>query len=337
MKKSLLPFICLISTVLAVSAPCSSGEKNYRIEVLQITDLLLYRMAYDGFVRELGENGLIQGKNVTIKHTVIEFDILNPSLWNRVKGVLSIRREASRIAEEEPDLALTIGAPVTEYARSRITGAGIPLVFTAVTSPTQIGSRSLTEGGPGFTGATSNMDIGKAVEVVRLVFPKLTKLGIVHSVDDFARMGEALNQGQTGGVTILTRQVGIKDPILPALEDLQREGVDAFAVPPDPYYSVMKGRAADELIRFSRAKGIPIISLVIAHVPGAVLSVGVDLEHIGALSGKQATMILKEGVKPETLPILRQKELTIKVDEKLLKAYGLELPPQLRSKAVPAD
>jgi putative tryptophan/tyrosine transport system substrate-binding protein len=336
MMKIFLGFICSAFVILGFLYPCCAEEKTYRIEVLQITDLILYRSAYEGFVKGLEKCGLVQGKNVVVNRTVIEFDILNPSLWNKLRGVMRIRSEASRIAHEKPDLALTIGAPVTEYAKSRITGAGIPLVFTAVTSPTGIGSRSPTEGGPGFTGATSSMDIGKAMEVVRLVFPKLTKVGIVHSVDDFARIGATLNQGQTGGITILTKQVGIGDPILPALEDLQREGAEAFAVPPDPYYTVMNGRAVDELIRFSRAKGIPIISLVIADIPGAVLSVGVDLEYIGELSAYQAARILKEGIKPEALPILKQNDLTIKVDEGLMKDFGVELPQELRSRALPS-
>jgi putative tryptophan/tyrosine transport system substrate-binding protein len=336
MKKSLLGLICVMVMVLGFAAPCSPGAKNYRIEVLQITDLLLYDMAYEGFVEELEKSGLVPGENVTINRTVIDFDILNPSWLNMVKGVLRIRKEASRIADEKPDLALTIGSPVTKYAKNSITRAGIPLVFTAVIFPTEVGSRSQTEGGPGFTGASSFMDMGKAMDVVRLAFPKLTKLGIVYSMDEFARLGKAVKQGQTGGIMILTRQVDIAAPVLPALEALQREGAEAFAVPPDPYYTVLKGKAVDELIRFSTAKGIPIISLVIADIPGAALSVGVDLRYIGALSGYQAVMILKEGAKPENLPILRQKDLTIKADEKLMKAFGVELPPGLRSRAVPA-
>lgn len=332
MKKYLAQFLCVIILVVGFSAPCRTQEKTYKIEALQITDLLLYRMAYEGFVKELEKNGLVPGKNVVINRTIIEFDILNPTVWNKVKGVWRIKNEASRIADEKPDLALTIGAPVTKYAKKSITNAGVPLVFTAVVTPTEVGSRSSTEGGPEFTGASSAMDIGVALDVVRLVFPKIKKIGIVYTMDDFNQMGANVRQGQNGGLTILTRQVGMKDPILPALEDLSREGAEAFAVPPDPYYTVMNGKAAEDLISYSSGKGIPVVSLVIADVPGAVLSVGVDLEYIGALSGYQAAMILKKGIKPENLPIMRQKELTIRVDEKLMKTFGIELPPQLRAR-----
>jgi putative tryptophan/tyrosine transport system substrate-binding protein len=337
MKKRVVCFLCAIVMALVFYLPCSAQERVYRIDALQITDLLLYRMAYEGFVGELEKNGLVEGKNLKLTRTVIDFDIMNPSIWNKMKGVWNIKSEASHIAADKPDLALTIGAPVTKYARNAITGKGIPLVFTAVVSPVEVGSASPTEGGPGFTGASSSMDIGAALKVVRLVFPGLKTIGIVHSVDDFARMGDPMLLGQSSGFTIITKQVGMGDPILPALESLRNQGAEAFAVPPDPYYSIRKGAAVEELVGYSKEKGTPIISLVIAGIPGAALSVGVDLRYIGALSGHQAAMILLKKSEPESLPILRQKDLTIRVDENIMQALGIELPPEIRSRAGSSD
>ncbi|HNY64405.1 MAG TPA: ABC transporter substrate binding protein [Deltaproteobacteria bacterium] len=329
----MLVFACTALFVFGIQDSVRSGEKVYRVEVLQITDLLLYTMAYEGFVKGLEQEGLVRGKNLVVKRTVIPFDIRKPSLLNRLRGVWRIRQEASRIAGEKPDLVLTIGAPVTKYAKSRIIGAGIPLVFTAVADPKDVDSRSRTRAGPGFTGTSSNMDMDEVFDVIQRFFPKLRRLGIVYTVDDFARMGEVVKGAQAGGLTVLARQVGIGDPIGPALEELKKEGAEAFAVPPDPYYTVFKGRAIEDLIAFSKANRTPIISLVIADIPGAVLSVGVDLEYVGALSGYQASRILKEGVRAESLPILRQEELTVRVDEDLMEELGLKPPPAFRTGA----
>lgn len=149
MKKCMLVFACTALFVFGIQDSVRSGEKVYRVEVLQITDLLLYTMAYEGFVKGLEQEGLVRGKNLVVKRTVIPFDIRKPSLLNRLRGVWRIRQEASRIAGEKPDLVLTIGAPVTKYAKSRIIGAGIPLVFTAVADPKDVDSRSRTRAGPG--------------------------------------------------------------------------------------------------------------------------------------------------------------------------------------------
>ena len=53
---------------------------------------------------------------------------------------------------------------------------------------------------------------------------------------------------------------------------------------------------------------------------------GSEFKKIGALSGTQAVKILKEGAKPENLPVLIQDDLKILVDLKAAKKMGIELP-----------
>src|SRR5690606_11335848 len=97
-------------------------------------------------------------------------------------GILfRIRSEASRIAEAKPDLAITIGTPATKYARDKITGAGIPLVFIAVAIPQAAGCPSLTSGGPAVTGATLYMDMKTALKIVKTALPNLKTVGMISS------------------------------------------------------------------------------------------------------------------------------------------------------------
>lgn len=339
MRKITILFICMLFLVLGLSRPGFSQEKTYKIEVLQITDLISFQIAYDGFLTELQRNGLVLGKNLFIKRTIIDFDIRNPSLWKKMKALVRIRSEASRIAEEKPDLVLTVGTPVTRYAKDKIISAGIPVVFTAVAFPEQAGSKSLTEAGPGFTGATSYMKMSEAVRIIRLALPSVKKVGIVHSDSSgvASHMEEALEEGRTYGFDFLISEADMNDPITPYLQDLQASGVQAFAVPPDPYYTINDYETAGELGSFSKSARIPILSLVIVRFPGAVLYVGTDFELIGAFSGRQAVKILTQGVKPESLPILRQQDLTVLVDQNLAKAYGLKLSTEILRIAKPIE
>ena len=65
------------------------------------------------------------------------------------------------------------------------------------------------------------------------------------------------------------------------------------------------------------------------------MAVGSHFPTIGAYSGQQAARILLEGVSPESLPILRQEQLLIRVDEKKMAEHGLSFPKELLMVAKP--
>jgi putative tryptophan/tyrosine transport system substrate-binding protein len=332
-------FICGFFLITCISTPGLAQEKNYRVEVLQITDFEELQLVYDGFLKELEKGGILRGRNLKVKRTIIDFDIENPSLVKRINVYLKILREASRIAKEKPDLVLTMGTPVTKYAKDKIIAAGIPLVFTALAFPAEVGCKSLTEAGPGFTGVTTHMNMKDALKIVKQAFPAIKTIGIVHSDDasSIAHVEEVKKEGLYLGITVISKKVGIKAEIVPALRELQKQGVQVFAVPPDPYYELRDHEKAGELIEFSKANKIQAFTLVIDKVPGAILYVGVDFDTIGTLSGKQSVKILKDGVKPETLPILQQQDLTVIVDAKVVQALNIQLPPEILRIAKPFD
>jgi putative ABC transport system substrate-binding protein len=330
-------FICAVFLITCLCIPGLAQEKNYRVEVLQITNFEELQMVYDGFLKELEKSGISKGRNLTVNRTMIDFDIENSSLAKRINVYLSIRKEASRIAKEKPDLVLTMGTPVTKYAKDKIIAAGIPLVFTALAFPAAVGCKSFTEAGPGFTGVTTHMNMKDALAIVKQAFPAIKTVGIVHSDDSnsIAHVEEAKKEGLSLGITVISKQVGIKAAIVPALKELQKQGVQVFAVPPDPYYELRDHEKAGELIEFSKANKIQAFTLVIDKIPGAILYVGVDFDTIGSLSGKQSVKILKDGVKPEALPILQQQDLTIMVDTKVMQALNIQLPPEILRMAKP--
>jgi putative tryptophan/tyrosine transport system substrate-binding protein len=339
MRRTIPSFIYVFLLITGLTPPCLAQEKTYKVEVLQITAIEELQQVYDGFLKELEKSGFIQGKNLEVKRTVIDFDLENPTLTKRIKVYFRIKSEASRITKEKPDLVLTMGTPATKFSKDKIIAAGIPLEFTALAFPTAVGCKSLTEAGPGFTGATTHMDMKDAFKIVRLAFPAIKTLGMVNSDDSnsITHVEEAKKEGPPLGFTVISKKVGMKDNIVPALNELQKQGAQAFVVPPDPYYEIRNHEKARELIEFSKINKIPAFSFVIDRVPGAILYVGVDFEVIGTLSGQQAVKILKDGMKPGSLPIVRQQNLTVWVDMNLVQAMGMQLPPEVLHIAKPLD
>ncbi|MGC9323273.1 MAG: ABC transporter substrate-binding protein [Desulfomonilia bacterium] len=322
-------FCILVVTVL--SSVIFAQEKNYRVEVLQVTAIEPYQQAYDYFFNELEQNGIIEGKNLSVNRAIIDFDVEKGGLWSKIGVLMRIKKEASRIVDAQPDLVLTIGTPATKYSRDKITDAGIPLVFTAVAIPEAAGCPSLTDAGKGCTGATLYMNMKDALQIVKLAFPEITTVGIVHSDDDnaVAHVEEAKKYAPEVGITFLSKEVGKSDPIAPGVTELLGQGAQAFAVPLDTYYGLRGYEAPKELMKISLEKQIPVISFALMKVPGALLYIGSHFGTIGSLSGQQAVKILKDSTDPSILPILKQDDLKILVDTKQLTALNMQLPMEI--------
>lgn len=338
MKRGILFLVYVGLFLVGLCLPCFAEEK-IKVEVLQVTGIEPFQKSYLGFVRELEKAGYVQGKNLVINRTIIDFDVEKGGLWKKVGVLMKIKSEASRIVTAKPDLVLTIGTPATKYAKDKVTAAGIPLVFTAVAIPQAAGCKSLTEAGPGFTGATLYMNMKDAVKIIRLAFPKVKIIGMAHSDDEnaVAHVQEAKKYAPGAGMTVISKEISKNDRITPTLVEFRKQGADAIAVPLDTYYGLRDYEACRELNTFSDSTKIPVISFALMKVPGAILYVGSDFGVIGSLSGQQAVKILKNGVKPGTLPILKQEELKVLVDTKQLKTLNYQLPMEILQIAKPVE
>jgi putative ABC transport system substrate-binding protein len=326
--------VCLPAKALEALPPSSMDEQRaYKVEVLQVTDIEPYQQSLDGFVKALQDAGFVQGENLQIHRVKIDFDLERGGFWDKLGVILRIRDEARRIALARPDLVLTIGTPATRYARSIFDEARIPVVFTAVANPLDAGCPSLTDAGPGATGATLYTDMARSLKIVKEIFPDVHNIGMVHTDDEngVAHVEAARATARELGLTVASRQVGKSDGIVPSLKQLYAGGSGAqmFAVPLDTYYGLRNFEPAKDLGDFGTEYGLPVVSFAMVRVPGAMLYVGADFRAVGQLSGVQAAKILKRHIKPDILPILRQESPTVLVDPERLAALKVSLPEGL--------
>jgi len=322
-----------------IALPCPAADGKTSIEVLQVGAVAPFDTVYNTFIKEMEKNGYVKGKNFTINRTVIDFDVEKAGLWKKLGLLMQIKGEASRIADLKPDLVLTIGTPATKYGKDAIISAGIPLVFTSVAVPQAAGCKSITEAGPGFTGTTLYMNVKDALSIVKLSFPKVKTIGMIHSDDDnaIAHAEMTKKEGPGVGYTVLTKQVGKSDEIKPYVEELISKGAEIFIIPLDTYYGLRKNEPTLDLVAATKDRKIPIVSLIHQKIHGGALYVGSEFTTMGSLSAQQAVKILKTGAKPETMPIMRQKDLTIMVDVQTIKDLGLQLPMEILQIAKPVD
>jgi putative ABC transport system substrate-binding protein len=331
MKKFLCIFVCLFF----ITQPVFSGQQ-YRIAVLQVSKIKVFENAYEGFIETLNGHGIVEGDNLTVSRYIIDAD-LDANLWEKVGILLKIKKTAGRIINENPDLVLTIGTPATKYSKDKIIKAGIPLVFTSVANPIAAGCESMTQAGQGYTGATIYIDPYDVIKIARLALPKMRTMGIIHCDDDNAVVfaEEAKEKAARQGIRVLTRQVGKSDKIAPAAMELIGEGIDMFGIPPDTYYALRDNEPAKDLVAITHEKKIPGVAFMTSGARGCILYIGPSLRTNGSLSGEQAAKILIDGVKPGSLPIARQENLSILSDVDAIKSLGIEIPIEILQLAKP--
>ncbi|MBN2297457.1 MAG: hypothetical protein JXM72_02630 [Deltaproteobacteria bacterium] len=322
MKKIIITFVF----VLGIIQPCFA----YHIEVLQVSNIGAFDDAYNGFLSELAKNGIAEGKDLTITRHVIDAEA-DASLWKKVGILLKIKTTSSKIVDAKPDLVLTISTPATKYSMNKIISAGIPLVFTCVANPPLIGCPSVTQSGPGFTGATLYQDPLNFMVLAQMAKPDTKVIGLIHSDDDnaIAFAEETKRKSAQLGITVLSKQVERSDPIIPPAKELIEAGVDSFAIPLDAYYGFKDQQYGKDLFAIAAEHKLPVFAFANYDEKGALLYAGPDFKYIGELSGQQAVKILKEGVKPEDLPILKQEDLIIYVDSNIAAELGVEFSEAL--------
>ena len=322
MKKILLYSITICFITLPVFA-----QDSYHIEVLQVSKIDAFDWAYEGFILELEKNGIVQGQNLIINRHIIDADA-DAGLWKKVGILLKIKNTASDIIESKPDLVLTISTPATKYSKDKFIKAGIPVVFTGVAVPQAVGCASIKQAGPGFTGASLYMDPVSSFKLTKLALPSMTKIGIVHSDDDnaVAFVEEAKAKAQSLGVTVISEQVEKSDSPKEAAQRMIDQGAQALGVPIDAYFALRDYEPTKQLFEVADPNNIPVICFCHVGFSGAIFYVGAEFNTVGSLSASQAVKILKEGAKPESLPVMVQEDLTIMVDLDATKRLGIELP-----------
>ena len=328
MKSHVLFLIAVFTLFPALN--CIAAQ-SYRIEALQVSNIEPYNKSYQGFVEELKKGGLVEGKNVTITRHVIDADV-DASIWEKISILLKVKKEAGKIVESKPNLVLTIGTVASKYSMGKFIDAGIPMVFTAVANPQVLGCKDFKTPGKGFTGATLYLDPLSVLTLSKMAYPKLKTLAMVSSDDDngIAFIEESKKRGVSLGITIISKQVKKSASIKQAAAELSKAGADAFGIPLDTYYGLRNDEPARDIAAFCREKNLPIFAYMDYTVKGATLYVGANFHYNGRLSGMQAMKIIGQGVKPETLPILRQDDLMVYIDQERLDNFGIKLPPQVQ-------
>lgn len=272
------------------------------------------------FVQRLNELGWSEGRNVVFEVRWAE---------GRRDRAAEIAAEFVRAKVDVIATWATMPALVAKEATSEI-----PIVFALATDP--IGSGlvgSLGRPGGNATGLSAlNVDIvGKRVELLREVVPRLQRVAIIANVgvpDSAAELRAVQAMAQNFGVAVHPLEIRQGEDIAPAFDTL-RDGADALFVVGDPLTYVHRER----IIALAANARMPTMCAIREFVAtGALMSYGTNFPDLFRRAGEFVDKVLR-GTKPADIPVEQPFKFDFAVNLKTARALGLEVPPTLLARA----
>jgi putative ABC transport system substrate-binding protein len=281
----------------------------------------IYQRSLAGFLRGLDENGYVDGRNVAIEYRWAEGRI------DRLPSLVAdlVQRKVNVIA------ATTTPAAV---AAKGATG-GIPVVFTTIGDPVQLGFvASMSRPGGNMTGVSS-LAVEVAPKLLELLHDLVPKAGTVAllvnptnpNVETQSRnlQAAAVNLGLQSHVVNASSEHDF-DAAFAKLPELR---ADVLMIGQDPLFNVQSGPLGALSVRHA----IP--AIYVNHeftAAGGLISYGTSQPDAWRQAGIYTVLILK-GRRPADLPVVQPTRFELVINLKTAKALGLAVPPMLLASA----
>jgi putative tryptophan/tyrosine transport system substrate-binding protein len=278
--------------------------------------------AVAAFRRGLREAGFVEGQNAIIAFRWAEGHYERLSALST--DLISLRAAVIVAAGGTP--------PVLAV---RAANSNIPLVFTAVADPVQLGFvASFNRPGGNITGISlfNNSLSEKRVGLLHELIPAATIVALLINPkspileEDFSPVHAT---ARSLGIMVHVLNASTDDELNSVFEALPRLGVRALALQGEPFFDIRR----DRIIGLAKRLNMPAIYAWREYVQaGGLMSYGTNLidnyRHAGVYVGR----ILK-GEKPAELPIVRPTKFEFAINLQTARTLGLEVPPTLLARA----
>ena len=313
----------LAGTLATLAAPLAAGAqltgKIPTVGFLGTTTASAWASWTAAFVMRLRELGWTEGRTVAIEYRWAE---------GRADRLTEIVEEFIRL---KVDVIATSGGAVLGAKRAT---SVIPIVFAAANDPVGVGLvASLAKPGGNVTGVSlqSTDLVGKRIEVLREVLPRLRRLAIMANTANLSNMvevGEVQTAGRRLGVEQIMAYIRNAEDIELAVQT-SRARAEALYVCGDPVIVASKAR----LVNSALDARLPTIYGFREYVEaGGLISYGANYPDQFRRAAEYVDKILR-GAKPGDLPVQQPTRFDLVINLNTARALGLIIPPSLRARA----
>ena len=310
--------IWLLATVFLVTVPLAEAQqpgKIARIGYVSSTGTATSDASFAALRQGLRDLGHIEGKNILFEYRGAEGEA------DRIPGLVA------ELVQLKVDLLFCPNLPAIDAAK-RATKT-IPIVMVSNVDPVELGIvESFARPGGNITGMTlQSLELsGKRLELLKEIFPKLKRVGLVWNLEDKA-MNLITKQVQSVapplGVTL--QPFGVRDP-----SDFGGVFEKMAHNPPDALFSIADRLISSQqrqIVEFGLKSKIPTMFDSAAAVEaGALMSYGPSRAEVTRRGAVFVDKILK-GAKPADLPVEQPTKFEFIINLKTAKEIGLTIPP----------
>ena len=272
------------------------------------------------FHEGLGEDGFVEGKNVTIEYrwALGRYDRL-PAL-------------ATDLVKRDVAVLVAVGGDVSAVAARQATST-IPIVFGTGSDPVDAGLvASLGRPGGNATGyslVTNDLE-PKRLGILHDLVPNAAVIGVLLNPNfppAASQLAALENAAQVIAQRLAVFRASNDTELEVSLASLIQQRVGALLVTADPYFATQR----DRIVAFATQNRLPAIYQFREYaVAGGLISYGPRITDAYRQAGRYTGQILK-GAKPADLPIVLPTKYEFVINLKAAKALGLTIPSGLIS------
>jgi putative tryptophan/tyrosine transport system substrate-binding protein len=223
-----------------------------------------------------------------------------------------------------PDVIIAEATPAIAAAQ-QLTST-IPIVMAPSTDPVGAGFvKSFARPGGNITGVANMFDdlTAKTLDIVRLVFPDVQKIGILTSANPTHPPLAKVAIRASGAIGISAESFAAPNP-----EDVEKAFVDMKAANCEIVY-VLADPPRPTLPPLAIKYGLPVVSQVNSYPKiGALMSYGPDIQSIFVRAAHYADRVLKGG-SPAEMPIQQPTKFVFVINLRTAKGMNLIIPERV--------
>lgn len=299
----------------------SEGTAAYTIGIAQFAEHGSLDNCREGFLKGLAEEGLEEGKNLTVLYENAQAD----------GGTAS--QIVNNFLAKKTNLICAIATPMAQAAYGGAKKDNIPVIFTAVTDPVAA-ALAKEDGTPvgEITGTSDKLPVEKQLEMIRKILPDAKKIGILYStseVNSETAMKEYKAAAANYGFEIVEGPVTSTADISLAADSIL-EKVDCLNNLTDNTVVSSLPLILDK----AGKKNIPVFGSEVEQVKiGCLAAMGLDYVDLGKQTGVMAAKVLKGEAKASELNFEVIKDAAFYGNSKAAETLGITLPKDLTDSA----
>lgn len=230
-------------------------------------------------------------------------------------------------AKEKPDLIYAVGIfALQAIAKER---PKTPSIFSMVLNPQNI----LGDSSQGITGVSMNVPVDQTFALLKQLNPSLKRIATVYNEQNTGFLIEnAKAVAKEMGLELVAKKADSDRDAIRALDDLQKEKVDALWLVPDR--TTLGPAFFEQAILLSFRQRIPLVGLSKRHADsGAVISLSfASSEDIGKQAGEMSSL-LAAGKATGDIPFASVRKVQLIVNLKSAQKLGIDVPDAMLKQA----